>query len=121
MERLILTTTVSLPIVPGGQGILETAPGLVLGQETSIISRGPQESVLADGTLGEGDSAWSSSGSRPRAVWTGTAAVVVVRGRWTTALVVAGILVVVLLLVVVVKATVTGRTVVRVVNVVVSM
>lgn len=92
---------------------------MVLGHETSIISRGLQESVLAVGTLREGDSASSSSG--PSAVWTGAAPEVVVRGQWTMGLVVAAVLVVVLLLVVVVTATVAGREVVRVVTVVVSM
>lgn len=92
---------------------------MVLGQETSSNSRGLQESALAAGTLAEGDS--SSSGSRPSAVWTGPAAVVVVRAQWTTGFVVATVLVVVLRPVVVVMATVAGRAVVRVVTVVVSM
>lgn len=108
-------------MVPGGHGILETVPSLVLGQETSIISRGLQESTLAVGALGEGDPAPSSSGSQPSAVWTGAAAVVVVFGQWTAGRVLAGVFVVVLLLVVVVMATVAGRPVVRLVTVVVSM
>lgn len=69
-------------MVPDGHGILDTVPCLVLGQDTSIITRGVQDSTLMVGSLEE-DKTWSSSsGTRFSArVGRGAAAVVVVRGQ----------------------------------------
>lgn len=109
-------------MVPGGHGILDTIPCLVLGQEMSIITRGLQYSTLMLGSLEEGGALSSSSGTKPSTgVWTGATTVDVVRGHWAIAVVVAGVLVVVVLAVVVVMVTVVGRVVVLVVIVVVSM
>lgn len=112
----------TVPMVPGGHGILDTMPCLVLGQEMSIITRGLQYSTLMLGSLEEGGALLSSSGTNPSTrVWTGAITVDVVRGHWAIAGVVAGILVVVVLAVVVVIVRVVGRVVVLVVIVVVSM
>lgn len=109
-------------MVPGGQGILDTMPCLVLGQEMSIITRGLQYSTLMLGSLEEGAALSSSSGTKPfTSVWTWDATVDVVRGHWAIAVVVPGILVVVVLADVVVRVTVVGRVVVLVAVVVVSM
>lgn len=109
-------------MVPGGHGIFDTMPCLVLGQEMSIITRGLQYSTLMFGSLEEGGDLSSSSGTKPSTwVWTGAMTVDVVRGHCAIAAVVAGILVVVVLAVVVVSAGVVGRVVVLVVMVVVSM
>lgn len=69
-------------MVPDGHGILDTVPCLVLGQETSIITRGVQDSILVGGSLDEVRT-WSSlSGTRfSTTVGRGVAAVVVVRGQ----------------------------------------
>lgn len=69
-------------MVPDGHGILDIVPCLVLGQETSIITKGVQYSTLMVGSL-EDDGTWSSSsGTKPSMkVCTGAAAVVVVRGQ----------------------------------------
>lgn len=63
MYRSIYT----LPMVPGGQAILATAPCLVFDQEMSIITRGLQYSTLMLGSLEEGGDLSSSSGTK---LWT---------------------------------------------------
>lgn len=117
-----MTPDTTLPVVPGGHGILDIKPCLVLGQEMSIITRGLQYSTLMLGSLEEAGALSSSSGTKPSTgVWAGATTVVVVRGHWAITVVVAGILVVVVLAVVVVMVIVVGRVVVLVVMVVVSM
>ena len=71
-----------LPIVPGGQGILETMPCLVLGHDTSIIMRGLQCSTVMGGSLEEGGALVSSPGTKfSTSVWTGATTVDVVLGQ----------------------------------------
>lgn len=77
-----LHQTSTLPIVPGGHDTLDTRPCLVLGQDTSIITRGLQYSTLIVGSLEDGGALLSSSGAKPStSVWMGAAAVDVVRGQ----------------------------------------
>lgn len=69
-------------MVPDGHGILDMVPCLVLGQDTSIITRGVQDSTLVVGSLEE-DRTWSSlPGTRfSTRVCSEAAAVLVVRGQ----------------------------------------
>lgn len=122
-KYLIEQNNYTLPMVPGGQGILATIPCLVLGQDMSIITMGLQYSTLTLGSLeDDGTLLSSSSGTKPStSVWTRATTVDVVRSHGAKAVVVAGLLVVVVLAVEVVMVTVVGRVVARVVVVVVSM
>lgn len=109
-------------MVPDGQGILTTVPCLVFGQAMSIITKGLQYSTLMFGSLEEGRAPSSSSGSKAfTSVCIGDGVVVVMCGHTATAVIVAGILVVVVLVVVVVRVTVTGRVVVLIVEVMLSI
>lgn len=109
-------------MVPDGQGILATVPCLVLGQAMSTVARGLQYSTLVFGSFEDGGAPSLYSGSKASmSVWTGDASVDVVRGHWTTAVVVKGILVVVVRVNVDVRVTVEVWAVVLVVEVVVSM
>lgn len=69
-------------MVPDGHGILDKVPCLVLGQDTSIITKGVQDSSLVVGSRDEYKTWSSSSGTRfSTRVVRGAAAVVVVRGQ----------------------------------------